>query len=66
MLRTIMSNTVEMLKNRAIECERKANLTTDEAQRHTFLELAKAWREMAAAYEVAPCRLPDWFSREPF
>ena len=46
-----MSNTAAALEQRALECEQKAALTTDEAQRRTFLEIAKAWREMAADYQ---------------
>ena len=46
-----MSDTAAALEQRALECERKAALTTDEAQRRTFLEIAKAWREMAADYQ---------------
>jgi len=42
---------VESLKSRALECEHKAALTTDETQRRSFLELARQWREMAADYE---------------
>ena len=46
-----MSETIAHLIERAAQCEQKAAWTKDDAQRHTFLELAKAWREMAADYE---------------
>lgn len=51
MLCRIMPDTVERLHTRAQECERKAAMTKDEVQRRTFLELARAWREMATDYE---------------
>ena len=46
-----MSDPGEALRQRASECEQKAALTIDETQRRSFLELARAWREMAADYE---------------
>ena len=46
-----MSDTAAALRQRATECEQKAALTLDETQRRSFLELARAWREMAADYE---------------
>ena len=46
-----MSDPAAALRQRALECEQKAGLTLDEAQRRTFLELAQAWGEMAADYE---------------
>ena len=46
-----MSDTAAALEQRALECERKAALTTEEAQRRMFLEIAKAWRAMAADYQ---------------
>ena len=46
-----MSDPAAALRQRAIECEQKAAMTIDEAQRRSFLELARAWREMAADYE---------------
>jgi hypothetical protein len=46
-----MSDPAAALRQRALECEQKAALTIDEAQRRSFLELARAWREMAADYE---------------
>jgi hypothetical protein len=46
-----MPDTAAHLIERALECERKATLTIDETQRRTLLDLAKAWRQMAADYE---------------
>jgi len=46
-----MSDTVVGLRNRALECERKASLAEHSAVRRTFLELARQWRELAALYE---------------
>lgn len=46
-----MSDPAAALRQRAFECEHKATLTIDEAQRRSFLELAQAWREMAVDYE---------------
>ena len=46
-----MSDTAASLRQRVLECEKKAAWTEDEASRQTFLELARQWREMAADYE---------------
>ena len=46
-----MSDTAAALRNRALECERKAALAKDDAARGRFLDLAREWREMAADYE---------------
>jgi len=46
-----MSDTAASCRQRAADCEHKATLTFDEAQRGIFLELAKVWREMASEYE---------------
>jgi hypothetical protein len=47
----IMPDTVASLRQRALECEQKAAWTSDETQRRNFLELARAWRDMAMDYE---------------
>jgi len=46
-----MSDTAASCRRRAVDCEHKATLTSNEGQRKIFLELAKAWRDMAAEYE---------------
>ena len=48
---TLMSDPAAALRQRASECEQKAALTIDETHRRSFLELARAWRKMAADYE---------------
>jgi hypothetical protein len=37
---------------RATECERRALLATDDAQRKTYLELVGLWRDMAQQVEM--------------
>jgi len=37
---------------RATECERRALLATDDAQRKTYLELVRLWRDMAQQAEM--------------
>ena len=46
-----VSDTAAALRNRALECERKAALATNDAARARFLDLAREWREMEADYE---------------
>ncbi len=46
-----MTDTETALEQRALDCERKANLTKDEDQRQSFLHLARQWRDLAADYE---------------
>ena len=46
-----MSDTAAALEKRALDCERKAAITTDETLRRSVLGIAQAWREISADYE---------------
>ena len=49
----------EALRKRAAECERRALLASEEAQRKTYRELADLWRDMAQQVETLHLRNPD-------
>ena len=60
-----MSDPAATLRKRASEYEQKAALTIDEAQRRNFLQLARAWRAMAADYEDLSRKGAQTGNREP-
>jgi hypothetical protein len=51
MLQSNPSKRVEACLQKATECERRALLVTDDAQRKTYLALAHLWRDMAQQVE---------------
>jgi hypothetical protein len=54
---TEMSEQVTACLEKAADCERRALLAADEAQRKTYLELARLWRDMAQQAEMLKRRL---------
>ncbi len=42
-----VSERIRVCLNKAIECERRALLVTEDAHRKTYLELAHLWRDIA-------------------
>jgi hypothetical protein len=55
----LMSQRAEKCRKRALECERKAVLATEQTARNTFQDLALQWRMMAQEAEELERRRDD-------